>query len=134
MSFVIDASVTLAWCFEDEATAETDELLTRLRTESVIVPSIWVFEIANAQTVAQRRGRLVEAKAVLFASTLGSLPIEVDPSPPMAPIMAIASAHGLSAYDAAYLELAERSGLPLAALDGRLRDAADSVGVPVLPE
>ncbi|WP_448810278.1 type II toxin-antitoxin system VapC family toxin [Agromyces bauzanensis] len=134
MSFVLDASVTLAWCFEDEATAETDELLTQLRTDSVIAPSIWVFEIANALAVGQRRGRLSEAKAVLFASTLESLPIEVAPAPPMASILAVASAHGLSAYDSAYLELAERTGLPLAALDGRLRAAAVSVGVHVLPD
>lgn len=133
MSFVLDASVALAWCFEDESTAETDDLLARLRTESVIAPSIWVFEIANALTVAQRRERIVEAKAVLFASTLQSLPIEVAPPPPVASIMAIAVTHGLSAYDAAYLELAERTGLPLAALDGRLRAAALSVGVEVLP-
>jgi len=134
MSFVLDASVTLAWCFEDESTAETDELLARLRADSVIAPSSWVFEIANALTVGQRRGRLVEAKAVLFASTLRSLPIEVAPAPPVASLMAVAMTHGLSAYDAAYLELAERTGLPLAALDGRLRDAAVSVGVRVLPD
>ena len=133
MSFVLDASVTLAWCFEDEATAETDELLARLRTSRVIVPPIWVVEIANALTVGQRRGRLVEAKAVLFASTLQSLPVEIVPAPPVASIMTVATTHGLSAYDAAYLELAERTGLPLAALDGRLRAAADASGVQVLP-
>ena len=134
MSFVLDASVTLAWCFEDEATAETDELLAGLRTRSVMVPSIWVFEIANALTVGQRRGRLVEAKAVLFASTLRALPVEVAPAPPVASIMTVAMTHGLSAYDAAYLELAERTGLPLAALDGRLRAAAVAGGVHVLPD
>ena len=134
MSFVLDASVTLAWCFEDEATAETDELLARLRTSSVMVPSIWVFEIANALTVGQRRARLVEAKAVLFASTLRALPVEVAPAPPVASIMTVAMTHGLSAYDAAYLELAERTGLPLAALGGRLRAAAVAGGVHVLPD
>ncbi|WP_136709368.1 type II toxin-antitoxin system VapC family toxin [Agromyces sp. H66] len=134
MSFVLDASVTLAWCFEDESTVETDELLTRLRTDSAIAPSIWVFEIANALTVAQRRRRLVEAKAVLFASTLRSLPIEVAPAPSMASILAVASAHKLSAYDAAYLELAERTGMPLATLDERLRAAAGAAGVQALPD
>ena len=134
MSFVLDASVTLAWCFEDEATAETDELLATLRASSVMVPSIWVFEIANALAVGQRRGRLVEAKAVLFASTLQALPIEVAPAPPVASIMTVAVTHGLSAYDAAYLELAESTGLPLAALDGRLRAAAVAAGVQVLPD
>ncbi|MFD4422408.1 type II toxin-antitoxin system VapC family toxin [Agromyces sp. NPDC058484] len=134
MAFVLDASVTLAWCFEDEATTESDALLARLRSDTATAPSIWVFEIANALTVAQRRGRLVEAKALLFASTLRSLPIEVAPVQPMASIMAVAMTHGLSAYDAAYLELAERTGRPLAALDGRLRDAAITAGVDVLPE
>lgn len=133
MAFVLDASVTLAWLFEDEARPETDSILDRLRHEHAIVPAIWMYEIANALTVGQRRERLTEAKAVGFAELLRSLPLEVAPPAPMPAIMAVAARHELSAYDVAYLELAERADLPLASLDGRLRAAAIRAGVAVQP-
>lgn len=133
MPFVLDASVALAWCFEDEATPATDGLLHDLSDGTALAPSLWAFEVANAFTVAQRRERISEAKVQLFAATLQALPIHIAPPRPIAAITALAFAHGLSAYDAAYLDLAEQSGLPLAALDGRLRRAAAAAGVVVLP-
>lgn len=133
MTFVLDASVALAWVFEDEARPETDALLDRLRTERAIVPPIWMTEVANALTVAQRRGRLTEAQAFALAEILRQLPIDPADGSSMSVLLAGGTRHGLSAYDAAYLDLAERRGVPLAALDGRLRGAAVAAGVDVLP-
>lgn len=129
MGFVVDASVTLAWLFEDEASGETEALLERLREERVLVPDIWAYEIANALTVARRRSRITEAQSHAFAELLRSLPIDSMPPPSVTVLMSVADRHGLSAYDAAYLELAERTGRPLATLDSRLRDAATAAGV-----
>jgi predicted nucleic acid-binding protein len=133
MAFVVDASVSLAWLFEDEVSEQTDDLLDRLRDERALVPSLWTYEIANALTVAQRRSRITEAQARVLVETLQSLPIDRADSAPAGVLLALASKHRLSAYDAAYLELAERTGLALATLDDRLRAAAEAAGVQLLP-
>jgi predicted nucleic acid-binding protein len=134
MSFVLDASIALTWVFDDEAADRTDVLLERLRHDVALVPSIWLYEIATALIVAQRRGRLTEAQAIASSHLLQSLPIEAVEPPPVTELIAIAVRHGLSAYDGAYLDLAERMGLPLATVDLRLRDAARGAGVVVVPD
>lgn len=134
MTFVIDTSVTLSWCFADERTPATDRLLDRLETEAALVPSLWVLETANALLTAQRRGRITEAQASRASALLDALPIEVEVgSAPRAALLATGAVHGLSAYDSAYLLLAERRGVPLATLDKALARAAKKAGVPVLP-
>lgn len=133
-SFVIDASVAMAWVFEDEATADTDVLLEQLRTASALVPSLWPFEVTNVLAVAERRGRISEAQAVQISRLLAALPIAVDQAPVVLDeLTATARHHDLSSYDAAYLMLALHRGLPLATLDRRLREAAASAGVSLLP-
>lgn len=133
MPVVIDTSLTMAWCFEDEATNDTDVLLDRLLEDEAIVPPLWPFEVTNVLLVAERQSRITEAQAARFLDLLTQLPIRIDaaPSDPGA-LLAAGRRHGLSAYDAAYLVLAERLGVPLATLDGRLATAGRNAGVDVL--
>ena len=132
-SFVVDASVALAWCFDDEATAATDALLGRAAVEGVVVPALWFLEVANALLTAERRGRLTPEQTLEVLTRLAALPAERD-SAAVSPtaVLALARAQRLTAYDAAYLELAIRRGLPLATLDEELRRAGKAAGVPLL--
>ncbi len=133
MAFVVDTSVTMAWCFEDEATDATEVVLERLQQETAVVPPLWHLEVANVLLVAERRGRIKEAKAGHFLGLLAQLRIEIDQAPTdSSALLAAGRRHGLTAYDAAYLVLAERLALPLATLDGRLAEACGTAGVPLL--
>ena len=135
MAFVVDNCVAMAWCFEDEASPYTESLLERLRVEQAVVPAIWPLEVANALLMGEGRRRLTEAQTARFMGLLTALPIMVDTealSKALGPIMAIGRQHTLSAYDASYLELAMRQGLPLATQDAQLRDAAAMTGIPLV--
>lgn len=133
MSIVVDASVAMAWCFDDESSSATDAILEGLREHPAVVPSVWNLEVANVLLVAERKGKLTEAAATHFLDLLQRLPITVEAAvaDPQA-LLAIGRRHRLSAYDASYLLLAERLGAPLATLDRPLAAAAQSVGVPLL--
>ena len=134
MPLVVDASVTLAWCFGDEESPETESILDLLAEDTAVVPALWELEVANVLLLAERRGRLTEAQSARFMTLLQQLPILVDTaSVDMTAILATGRRHGLTAYDAAYLVLAEHEGLPLATCDSRLRAAAKAVGVDVMP-
>jgi predicted nucleic acid-binding protein len=134
MPFVVDASVTLAWCFEDQATPQTEAILDRLIEDTAMVPALWELEVCNVLLLGERRGRLTEAQSAHFLALLGQLPIHVDSaSVEMGAVLAAGRRHQLTAYDAAYLVLAEREGVTLAALDAKLRDAAKAAGVAVIP-
>jgi len=127
---VIDASITMAWCFEDEANDAADAVLDGLRDDVAVVPAIWPLEVTNVLLVAERRNRLSEAQAGRFLALLEQLPIDVDDrGTDLMEIVAAGRRHGLSSYDASYLVLAERLGASLATLDQRLADAADGAGV-----
>ncbi|HEX5501830.1 MAG TPA: type II toxin-antitoxin system VapC family toxin [Thermomicrobiales bacterium] len=135
MVFVVDASMTMTWCFITEATAETRAMLRRVRAEGAVVPAIWPLEVANALIVGERRQRLTQAETAAFGQLLVALPIRIEELPvarALGAVLALGRQQGLSAYDAAYLELAAREGLPLATRDARLRDAAARIGVPLL--
>jgi predicted nucleic acid-binding protein len=135
MSFVVDASVTMAWCFDDEATDFTDDVLDRLRTDEAVVPALWQLEVADVMLSSERRGRLSEAQATRFVELLGQLPIRVELEPiDSSALLGIGRRHGLSAYDACYLLLAERLGVPLATVDEALAKAGRQAGVSVWPE
>ncbi len=132
MSFVLDASVALAWCFKDEADVRAAKTLGHLSSTTCVAPSIWGLEVANALLVAERRGRVSAAEATDVVDLLGELRIEIDPTPReivFGPVLSLARAQRLSAYDSAYLELALRLGLPLATLDVRLAEAAERLGI-----
>lgn len=132
--FVLDCSVAAAWCFEDEAHSSTDRLLDSLRSGEALVPALWPLEISNVLLMAERRRRLTRAQALRCMELLRSLPVVVDESTPsraMGEILSLARDQGLSVYDAAYLELAIREGLPLATRDQALLDAAKRCGIPL---
>jgi predicted nucleic acid-binding protein len=133
--FVLDRSVTMAWCFDDEATPHSDGIRDSLATVAAVVPSIWPLEVANATIVGERRKRLDEARSRRFMTLLESLPIAVDDETSFrafSDISHLARTYQLSAFDAAYLELAIRRGLPLACSDGELKTAATAAGVSLL--
>lgn len=134
--FVLDASIALAWCFDDESTSETNALIDRLRDYGAYVPSLWHLELTNVLLQAERRSRISAADIAVRLRLLGDLPIDTDVEThlrAMRETLALARAERLTAYDAAYLELAMRRGLPLASRDGDLRAAAARLGVVVLP-
>ena len=129
---VVDASVALAWCFKDELTEATAHLREQLRTSVAAVPLLWFIEIANVLALAERRGRITVAESAQLIGLFETLDIEVDgetASLAFTRILDLARDQRLTAYDAAYLELAMRLGVPLASKDRDLCDAADRVGV-----
>jgi predicted nucleic acid-binding protein len=136
MAFVLDSSVALAWLLPDEGSEATDALADRLEQEPVHVPAIWCLEVGNALLMAQRRAPIKDHELARFVSALSALPIDVDPAAStsaLPTVLAIARELGLTAYDAAYIELAKRLSLPLASLDAKLRQACARADVAVLP-
>jgi predicted nucleic acid-binding protein len=128
MAFVIDASVAAAWAFgEPSATAAAAR--TRLANESASAPALWWYELRNVLLVGERRGRLSERRVQEFLRELAETDLTLDYSPDETAVMTLARRHRLTVYDAAYLELALRDGVPLATLDGPLTDAARAEGV-----
>lgn len=134
--FVLDASVAVAWCFEDEATKFTENVLDLLSGGAeAVVPAIWPVEVANALLAAERRKRIALAQVTALLQRIAGLPIAVlpiDPARAFEHILPVARQQSLSGNDAAYLELALRQGLPLATLDEQLRRAAKTTGVVLL--
>jgi len=130
--FVVDNSVVMSWCFRDAGDGYAEGVLDLLATGAALVPAIWPLEVANVLAAAERRGRLTEADSGHFLRLLGDLPISLLAEPPervTGEILALARRTGLSAYDASYLDLAMREGVPLATRDAALRKAAEVVGV-----
>ena len=129
---VVDASTALAWCFPDETSSFADSILVSLEGKTILVPAIWGLEIANAILVGERKKRLNQSEIRRFATLLKSLPLMQDLQPVseyMSNVLPLAREYSLSAYDAAYLELSIRRGVPLATLDGKLQKAAKQAGV-----
>jgi predicted nucleic acid-binding protein len=134
--FVLDASVTLAWCFPEESTTHTEAVLDLLANGAeAITPPIWPFEVANALLVGERRKRVTVAQVTSVLRRIADLPISVDPvrvDHAFGQVLSFARQERLTEYDAAYLELAVRESLPLATLDDRLGRAARNAGVALL--
>ena len=136
MSFVVDNSIALAWCFEDEQTDASQALLDRVVETGAAAPQLWPLEALNGLLSAERRGRLAAGVRHRLAGLLSDLPITIDDETAGRVWVAtaqLAERHRLTAYDAAYLELAVRLGLPLATADQALMDAARDEGVKLLP-
>ena len=134
-SFVLDCSVAVSWCFADEASEAGDALLRRLAADGAVVPGLWFLELANVLLGAVRRGRASHAEIHAFLGQLERLPVTKDAKTAdraFGQTLALAAAHDLTAYDAAYLELAMRRGLPLATRDAALIRAARATGVELL--
>ncbi len=134
MELVLDASLTLTWALPDEASSYTDRVLTSIAMGKGWVPTLWQHEVANGLVMAQRRRRLSAAERTAFVEELLKLPIEVELRPARSVLevqIAVADQYGLTAYDAAYLDLALRKGLPLATQDKAMISAAGRAGVPL---
>jgi predicted nucleic acid-binding protein len=137
-ALVVDASVALSWCFEDETTPWIHALFDRLRDgDQMIVPAHWPIEVLNGLLMATRRSRISRDKSSGLWDALAALPFHVEP--PLNPqeaasVLALSDRSGLTIYDGAYLELAQRKGLPLATLDSALLAAAGRLGVRIVGE
>lgn len=133
---VIDASVTLSWCFPDEQTPMALKVLDRLNTgEQALVPAFWSVEVLNTLLLGERRGRIKPEQTEAFLDALRVLNPTLDIvslEQVTGPIQTICRNHRLTPYDALYIELAQRTGSPLATLDQPQRDAANALGVACL--
>lgn len=132
--FVLDASFALCWCFDDEATPQTESTLTSLENQEAIawVPAIWRYEMLNGLGKGVTRGRLTRDKALLFWQEVQALPVRVADVAVNETLLELALKHNLAVYDACYLSLTQARRLPLATVDGKLQQAAESVGVQVV--
>ena len=133
--FVLDTSVALAWCFEDESNAQADRILDLLVSATAVVPAIWPIEVANALLAGERRKRITSAGISSSLRLLRSLNVRLDdtsPSLDTQDLIALARSQNLSVYDAVFLSLAMREAIPLATLDRTLARAARRAGVSVL--
>ncbi len=131
---VIDASVALAWCFPDEASDYADFVLLAVENQTVIVPSIWAVEITNALLVGQRRKRIRQPEVRRFIELLKDLSVVEDRqafADSVSNVLPLAREYDLSAYDAAYLDVAVRHEMPLATLDGALQKACTLAGIKI---
>ena len=125
--FVVDNSVVMGWCFSDQGPGDKWGLLDRLKAHGALAPSVFPLELGNVLIVAERRKKLTRADAEHFLSLVRALPIRIEAEPvarQWGEVMALARQFTLSTYDASYLDLAMRSGLPLATTDDSLRKAA----------
>jgi predicted nucleic acid-binding protein len=134
-AFIADASVAIGWVHPGQATRDTAAMLDAIEAGAVVeVPAIWPLEVANALTVLVRRRKLTEGDREIALGWLRNLPLRIDhemASLAFSKLSELASAYGLSVYDAAYLDLADRRTLPLACVDGPLRKAAKQRGIPL---
>ena len=106
--FVLDASVAVAWLLGEETASRADLALVRLEDDEALVPNLWHLELRNGLLVAVRRGRFPADGPAERLNALYDLPIRTDMEPDMDIAFALAEKHGLSFYDAIYLELAKR--------------------------
>jgi predicted nucleic acid-binding protein len=135
VSLVLDASLTMSWYFDDEGDRTTDALLDRVADAGAVVPCLWRLEVANAFQVAIRRKRVDAAYRDTAFAELALMPITVDTDTDTyawTTAVRLAERFGLTLYDAAYLELAQRRSLPLATRDEDLRTASEALALPSL--
>jgi predicted nucleic acid-binding protein len=135
LSFVLDSSVAISWCFKDEETPETIQTLTMAKTEAIFVPALWYIETSNVLGFALRKGRLSQSDLMVAVDTLNAL--EIHPDQPVrlkgfSVLLPLMRKYELTAYDATYLELAMRLDIPLATLDKKLAIAATQAGISLI--
>lgn len=134
---MLDASMAMAWHFKDEETGGTAAVEHMTLDHAVVVPRHWFAEVANAMLIGERKGRTTVPDCARFIDRIADLMLVIDDLGGLdlaSRLLPLARAHGLTVYDALYLELAERRGLPLASLDDDLCAAAFRIGVPLITE
>ncbi len=132
MVFIVDASVATGWLLPDERTDIADALALRLKVEDAIAPDLFWHEARSLLVTALRRNRIVEAAVYISLDRLATIPLRNAGPSDAVTVTRLAIKHGLSAYDAAYLDLALREHSPLATLDKKLASAAHAEHVPVI--
>ena len=135
MSIVVDASMALAWSFDDERTPTIEGVLNRVIENGAVVPGLWRLEVANSLRSAIKRGRIDREFRDETLQDLSELPIQVDPdtsSHAWSATLGLSDRYGLTPYEAAYLELAQRRRIPLATLDAALALSAAQAGVELI--
>jgi predicted nucleic acid-binding protein len=135
--FVLDASLTLAWGFDEAETDYTRAVLEQVLEHVVIAPSVWPLEVANAAVIAARRRRIGDGEVPALIELVRGLDVEVDGQAHRVAfdaLVSLAQEYGLTSYDAAYLEVALRVGAPLATVDAGLARAARAAGVQLFLE
>lgn len=131
--FVLDASATMVLVMDDEPEAPVMPIVNALGAGSAVVPALWRFEVANALATSLRRGRVDEAGVAQAVGLIEGLePADDGDPPPLGTLLALASRHGITPYDAAYLAIALRRGIALATVDRQLRRASSDAGVPLV--
>lgn len=132
--FVLDCSVTMAWCFEDQSSDYTEKVLDALARTSALVPSLWLYEVANVLLTAEKKGKITAADSVQFLELLSKLPILMSEEIPVGiqkELLSLGRNYQLSSYDTTYLLLAMQKGLPLATLDSDLIKSCQKAGVKI---
>jgi predicted nucleic acid-binding protein len=135
MPLVLDASMTMSWCFSNEITAYSQSVLATLTGSYAEVPALWLVEVTSVLAINERKKRITSLGSEEFLQTLAGLDIRIEPaSQPIdgLAVLSLTRQYGLTAYDAAYLELARRKGLPLATFDKDLIAAAPHEGVSLM--
>ena len=135
-ALVIDSSAALSWCFEDESSPASDIVFERVRDQGAIVPGLWHLEVANVLLQAEKRGRITAGDVAIRLELIAELPITTDletTARAWRETLTLARVEGLTIYDATYLELAMRRGLPLSTKDEALITAAKRCGVATPP-
>jgi predicted nucleic acid-binding protein len=130
--WIVDASLALGWYLRDEDDrAYNLAVLTGLKENDAVVPALWLYEVANGLVMAHRRKRLAESDLAAILASLRSLPITIEPAAPdtLTRLPALARDHQLTAYDAAYIDLALRLKLPIATKDGAMKRAMAACGI-----
>lgn len=133
-AFILDCSVTMAWCFEDEASAYADSVLFSLKQNKAFVPFLWKIEVSNVLLMAERKNRITEAGMIHFIRVLDELPIDIAPDSQfinMKDLVLLGRLHHLTSYDTSYLHAALSLGLPIATLDHNLIDSAQQAGASI---
>lgn len=130
--FVLDCSVAMSWCFEDEFDQYAAQVLNSLKSNTALVPPLWTLEVTNVLLMAEKKGRLKPADSVRFLELLRSLPIYVsDLALQASELINIARSNNLTSYDATYLLLAMHDGISIATKDKALISACNDNGVPI---
>jgi predicted nucleic acid-binding protein len=131
MPFVLDASIAASWAFlEGDQNAEL--AIEMLLLDSAVSPGLWWYEVRNLLIMRERKSRRNPGDTEAFLGLLATLPVRLDHAPEQRTVLDLARTHELTVYDAAYLELAQREGIPLATLDSDLVRAARATGVPLI--
>ena len=126
---VLDSSVTIAWVLGDEPSTLADAILEEVTAIGGVAPALWWVEVRNALVIAERKGRLTQEDTAAAVRAIDALGVHLDQAPDSDSLLRLARTHGLTAYDAMYLELSIRQQRPLATLDRKLSAAAQAEGI-----